>query len=298
MNTCRPPRRRFRRLTLVIAAAMLLGVGVASASAASNIEGIWSFGGGQIAIQPLSNGTFAGTVVAETKFAECAHPVGQQIWTGMTLQPDGSYFGSHLWYESKPESPCVENTERGHTAWRVIEANGSKILRVCFSSPVPGAPQPTIAANGAPNAPSEYAEHNVTYGCVTSSPIASLPTTESGGSGGSGSGSGSFGKAVILPTATPCIKLNMLKIKLQDPKFNPLKEVVIRIKGKKVASVHSIKQLKKGILLKGLPNGTYTLKIVATTVLGQKLSGSRTYHSCVKTVPSSTKIKLHGPKSH
>jgi hypothetical protein len=301
MDTRKTPRvgrlRCPRSLLLAIAVVMLLGVGAASAGAASSIEGIWSFGGGQIAIQPLSDGTFVGTVVAETKFAECTHPVGQQVWTGMTLQPDGSYFGSHLWYESKPGSPCIENTERGRTAWRVIEANGSRFLRVCFSTPESGAPQPTIAPDGAPNGPSEYAEHHVTYGCVNSSPTAPLPIIEPNNPGGSSPG-GSFSKAVILPATTLCVKLNSLKIKLQDPKFDPLKEVVIRIKGKKVASVHSIKQLKKGIQLKGLPNGTYTLKIVATTVLDQKLSGSRTYHSCVKTLPPSTKIKLHGSKSH
>src|SRR5438445_1864086 len=84
MDTVTPPRRRRppRSLLLAIATAMLLAVGVAPAGAASSIEGIWSFNGGQIGVQRLANGTYAGTVVVETKFAECVHPVGQEIWVG------------------------------------------------------------------------------------------------------------------------------------------------------------------------------------------------------------------------
>src|SRR5271167_1785233 len=100
MDMERPPRRKRlpRSPLLAIATTMLLALGVASAGAASNIEGIWSFNDGQIGIQRQSNGTYTGTVVIETKFAECTHPVGQEIWTGITEQPDGSYWGLHQWY--------------------------------------------------------------------------------------------------------------------------------------------------------------------------------------------------------
>jgi hypothetical protein len=33
--------------------------------------------------------------------------------------------------------------------------------------------------------------------------------------------------------------------------------------------------------LRGLPRGTFTVKISATTILEQHLSSSRTYHTCV-----------------
>jgi hypothetical protein len=290
MDTGKLPRsRRPRSLLLAIVAAVALTVGVAPALAASDIEGVWSFGGGQIAIQPLSNGTFAGTVVAETKFAECSHPVGQQIWAGMTLQTDGSYWGLHQWYF---ESTCALNPELGRTAWRVLQAtDGSHYLRVCFSSP--GTSQPTIAPNGAPAGPSEYAAYHVTYGCDNSALIAPLPS-----SGGSSSGESGLSKAVVLPTTNACVKLNSLKIKLRDPKYDPLKEVIVRIKGKKIAVVRGTKKLKKGISLTGLPSGAYTLKVVARTVLGHTLQGSRTYHSCSKQSSSSGSIKLHSRKHH
>ena len=107
------PRKGFLRTVLMLAvtAASLLAIGVGSASASSDIEGVWAFNGGQIAIQPLSNGTFVGTVVSETAFAECPHPVGQQIWTAITKQSDGSYWGLHQWYFEK--SGCAVNPTLG-----------------------------------------------------------------------------------------------------------------------------------------------------------------------------------------
>ena len=97
MDKDRPLRRlRPRALLLAIATALLLAVvGVASADAAFSIEGVWSFGGGQIAVQPEGNGKFEGVVVSPTTFATCVHPDGQQIWKEMTLQSDGSYWGLH-----------------------------------------------------------------------------------------------------------------------------------------------------------------------------------------------------------
>jgi hypothetical protein len=287
MDTRRPPRRRFGRLTLAIAAVMLLGVGVASASAASSIEGVWSFGGGKIAIQPEGNSNkFEGVVVSPTTFAACIHPVGQKIWKEMTLQSNGSYFGFHQWYQNS--SPCVLDPTLGPTAWRVIEeSNGSHYLGVCLSRP--GTTQPTIAASGTCT--------GATYGSVSSGLISELPTTgsrtnggsgSSGGSGGSGSsgGSGTEGpkENLSLPSAKQCLSVRLFKIHLQDPKYDPFKTVSVTIKGYK----HKIATARKGnyivatINLKGLPKGAFTVEIKATTVLGHTLSANRTYHTCKK----------------
>jgi hypothetical protein len=83
--------------------------------------------------------------------------------------------------------------------------------------------------------------------------------------------------------------------KLRDPKYDPLKQVVVKINGKKVADVKGVKRLKKGITLKKLPTGTYKISIVATTVLNQRLTGSQTYKSCTE---GSGKIGLKGDKKH
>ena len=80
---------------------------------------------------------------------------------------------------------------------------------------------------------------------------------------------------------------------LRDPKYDPLTEVLVKINGKKVALVRGVKRIKKGITLKKLPSGTYKISVVATTVLKQHLSGSRTYKSCGT---GSGKIGLKGGK--
>lgn len=261
----------YRSLLLATAAVVaLLGVGTASAGAASTIEGVWSFNGGQIAVQPLSNGTYAGTVVAETKFAECVHPVGQQIWTGITPQPDGSYWGLHQWYSPN----CKEDPVRGPTAWRILEAaNGSRYMRVCFSHP--STSQPTIAANGSPKDPSEYPAYHVTYGCTDSALIAPVPVTPE-----------TPGKGLTLPSTKQCLRIRHLKIRLRDPKYDPFKTVTITLKGHKIATSRKGNYVVATISFKSPPKGALTIKIRATTVLGHHLSTMRTYHTCIgKTKP-------------
>jgi hypothetical protein len=256
-------------LVLVFAAATLL-IGVTTACAASNIEGIWSFNGGQIAVQPLANGTFTGIVVAETKFAECTHPVGEQIWTGMTLQPDGSYRGFHQWYFE--ESSCAVNPTPGPTAWRVQEAaGGSHYLRVCLSSP--GTTQPAIAANGSGS--------GATFGCLNSALTAPLPPA---------SGRAGSKERLSLPSARKCLSLRVFRIHLPDPKYDPFKKVSVTIKRHKIPVVRRGKYVVAIINLRGRPRGAFTVKIHATTVLGHSLSATRTYHTCTKKA-SKTKSK-------
>lgn len=261
--------RRLRSLLIAIAATLLVAVGAASAGAASSIEGIWSFNGGQIGVQRLANGTYSGTVVVATKFAECAHPVGQEIWTGMTEQPDGSYFGLHQWYFGG--SACQENPLRGPTAWRVLqEANGSRYLRVCFSHP--GTSQPTIAADGS--------VRGATYGCTNSALTALLPAPPGSGVAGSK-------ESLTLPSAKKCLSARSFKIHLADPKYDPLKKVTVTLQGHKIRS-RKIATSRRGnyivatINLRGLQKGAFTIRIHATTVLGHSLSTSHTYHTCNK----------------
>jgi len=256
----------YRSLLLAIATVLALGVGTASAGANADIEGVWSFNGGRIAVQRLPNGTYAGTAVAETKFAECAHPVGQQIWTGMTQQPDGSYWGSHQWYSAN----CQENPVPGPTAWRVLEQrNRSRYMRVCFSHP--GTSQPTIAANGAPRNASEYAAYHVTYGCYSSALIAPLPLSPKPGKGGK--------ERLKLPGAKKCLSGRHLKIRLRDPKYDPFKTVTITLNGHKIATFHRGKYVVATINLRRVPS-KFTIKVHATTVLRHHLSARRTYQIC------------------
>jgi hypothetical protein len=259
-----------RFLSIALAAAVLLAAALsASAAATSSIEGVWSFGGGQIAIQPEgSSGRFEGVVVSPTKFATCEHKVGEPIWKEITPQPDGSYWGAHQWFYE--ESACTPNKQPGPTAWRVVaEPNGSHYLRVCLSEP--GKSQPSI--------PPGSAGINASYKCVSSALAGALPVAPNERSGTKASK-----ETLSLPSAKKCLSVRLFQIHLQDPKFDPFKQVVVTLKGKKVASHRHGKFIVSTINLKRLPRGAFTIKIRATTVLGHHLSASRTYHTCIKKI--------------
>jgi hypothetical protein len=276
---------------LPVIAVALLSVGSASAGATAEIEGIWSFNGGQIGIQRQANGEFVGTVVVATAFAECSHPVGQEIWTGITEQADGSYWGMHQWYLDAPT--CAKNPVLGPTAWRVLrEPDGARYLRVCFSHP--GSSQPTIAPNGDPKEPHEYAAYHVTYGCFDSGLTASLPGSSGSGQGDSGGG-GSV-EHLTLPgaPATQCVRAKLFKIRLKEPKYDPFKTVTITFNGHRVASAHKGNYIVATLNLGGLTKKTFKVKIRATTVLGHHLSANRTYHACAV----HTKPHHHPKKKH
>ncbi|MGH2852751.1 MAG: hypothetical protein ACRDLF_00970 [Solirubrobacteraceae bacterium] len=256
---------------IAITLALLSGTAV-SAAATSEIEGVWSFEGGQVAITHAAGGKFVGIVVNPTKFAECTHRAGEEMWTDVTPQTNGSYWGLHQWLF---DGSCLPNPERGPTAWRVLQTStGSRYLEVCFSEP--GNVQPAIAANGTST--------GSIFGCRQSAPTAPLPVvSKGGGSERGGAERITFPKTVLLPNPGACIAKNgSLRIKLRNPKYDPLKEVLVWVRGRRVADVRGVQRLKRGIVLRHLPTGNYKIKVLAITVLRQKLSGHLTYHSCGK----------------
>lgn len=267
---------------IFIAALVLLGLTAfaqpVAGAAGSAIEGVWSFRGGRVAIQSLPNGTFAGTVVAPTSFAQCPHPVGEQMWSGLRRQPDGSYQGLHQWYF---EGSCAPNPRLGLTAWRVLSAaGGSRFLRVCFSAP--GSPQPTIAPDGT--------SANVSYGCVDSALVAPLP--------GSSSATLAFARVIGLPRAKKCFSRREFRIHLHNPADDPLKRVTVTLRGRHVSVERSAGRIAAVINLRGLPKGTFKVRIAALTVLGHRLLGSRVYHTCVPRLRVPAPRRRHTTKAH
>jgi hypothetical protein len=258
-------QRRPFRVAPVAAAALLtvwfaLGVAVADASPSSpGVEGIWSFNGGEIAVQPEGNGKFEGVVVQPTRFAACTHPDGQKIWTEMTPQPDGSYWGFHQWYKT---ISCPEQPDPGPTAWRVIgQPNGARYLRVCLSSP--GGGQPTI--------PSGSSGIGASYGCQSSSLTAPLS-----------SGLQGFNAAVSLPSAKKCLSVRKFAIHIHNPKYDPFKSVTVTLRSHRVRVTRHRGIYQARIDLKGLPRGAFTVKIKAVTFRGHRFVKKRTYHTCTK----------------
>ena len=267
MNRCLSALRRW---PIAIGVVVLSGIGAAPAGASTEIEKVWSFNGGEVAIHAVAGGKLVGVVVTPTKFDECTHQAGEEMWTGIAQQPDGSYWGFHQWFFEKS---CAPNPTLGPTAWRVLQKPGGvRDLLVCFSEP--GGPQPTIAANGT--------TANASRPCEESKPTGALPVVASNGAAPAGGGEViSFANTIALPKSRSCVARGTLRLALHEPKQDPLKEVVVKIKRRKIADVHGVQRLKSGfIVLRGLPSGTYTLKVTAITALDQKLSGRRTYHAC------------------
>ncbi len=255
-------RSRLIGPALAIAAIALLFT-AAPALGASSIVGIWSFSGGKVAIQEKADGTFDGTVVAQTQFAECPHPVGEEMWTGIRQQPDNSYWGSHQWFFTG--SSCVANPELGQTAWRVLGNEKSRFLRVCFSEPGSGQ-QPTIAPDGS--------AANATYGCADSARISSLPKLSAS----------KLTRYVHLPRNKKCIGSQKLRVSLKDPPNDPFTKVTVTLKSgslkRKAAAKRHGHKTTAALSLVGLPRTNFTVKVKAATVLDDHISVQRKYRLC------------------
>jgi hypothetical protein len=257
----------------VLLALVFTASGASASTGSAEIEGVWSFTGGAVGIQGLSDGSFQGTVVSPTTFATCEHPAGQVMWTAMKARPDGSYWGLHQWFHG---AKCEVNPVLGRTAWRAVTtADGSRLLIVCLSKPGDES-QPTIAPDGT--------TANASYGCLVSSPLAPLPGS---------SEKISFENLVTISSVGSC--RTSLRLTLRNPKYDPLKEVSIQVNGKKIATVRGSVNLRKAIVLRGLPEGKYKVRVVVVTVLDQRVSRVRSYRGCKS---SSATVGAHGPRPH
>lgn len=250
---------RLKLVAVSIAVAAFLAL-PAAASAQADIEAVWSFTGGQVAVQPAGDGTFTGTIIRPTRFSECEHAIGEAMWIGVTAQPDGSYWGKHQWFRT---STCEPIPERGNTAYRVLaRPDGTRFLRVCFAAPERPDLQPTIAPDGT--------SANTTTTCNDSDFVAPP------------SGPPKFNDVVKLPKQgkKKCVSRRNFKIRLREPAGDALASATVFVNGKRVKVVRG-ERLTARVDLRGLPKGRYKVRIVAKTVLGRTMKGTRKYRTCV-----------------
>jgi hypothetical protein len=250
-------------LSLFAAALLLLGA-VSSAQADLPIEGVWSFNGGKVAVEANPDGSFRGVIVAPTKFSQCFHPVGEEVWTDIRQQPDGSFWGLHQWYFETSE--CVANPERGLTAFGVVTAgDGSRSLEVCFSEPGSKS-QPKIPPSGSPS--------GATYGCSNSARISPLPSVQQADAP----------KYILLPGNGLCLSRPRLKVRLRDPAGDPIVKAKVRLRSGKIRRraklVHKTNGIVATLNLRGLKKPKFTVSVDVTTALGHHLKRKRTYRLC------------------
>ena len=250
-----------RRLTLLVMLGALLVMPSAASGQGADIEGVWSFSGGQVVVKAQPDGTFLGTVIRATTFANCPHRPGEEMWTGVRRQPDGQYWGGHQWYNN---ADCSPTPGRGNTAFRVLSRpDGATFLRVCFAAPERPDLQPTIAPDGT--------SANTTTACDDSDLVSPLPTAEP-----------KITSVATLPKQgkRKCLSRRSFRIRLKEPRGDALESAVVYLRGKVVAR-RSGARLTAPIILRNLPRGRYTVRIVAKTVLGRTMKGSRRYRTCV-----------------
>jgi hypothetical protein len=242
------------RLTAALSGSIvvLLFGGVQVASAAE-IEGVWSFNGGEIGVQATAPGQFQGMVVSPTRFAICDHPVGEQIWSDMKDNGDGSFTGLHQWYFNQTSDPATcRPTSRGSTTYRVIKPSvGSRFLRVCFRAP------PELQS------PPDGGE-----ACVDSKLISELPppTTAT--------------NSILSLNGRSCISRRRIRIHLRNPAHDPLASAKVVVQGRTVKARRGKAKWHADIDLRGRPRGAYAVRVTAVTVLGHTIKQKRTFRTC------------------
>ncbi|HEX8206780.1 MAG TPA: hypothetical protein VF587_12040 [Solirubrobacteraceae bacterium] len=248
------------------ALALTLAVAAPAAAQSDPIEAVWEFSGGQIAVERQSDGTFVGIVVRPTQLSECTHQNGEPVWIDIRSQPDGQYFGRHQYFRT---SDC-SFIERGMIALRVLQnEQGATFLRVCFDSPERSPnEQPSIAPDGTNTSTDD--------GCRDSNQISPLPTTPP-----------KLADVVsgLPPQTRGCASRRKFPIRLKEPVGDAIaatpKPKVTR-NGKSIPVTFTGGRWRSVIDLRGLPKGRYTFKIVAKTVRGRTIQGSRKYKTCGK----------------
>jgi hypothetical protein len=251
-----------RRPTALLLSLFALCALPAAARAAADIEAVWSFNSGQVAVRANPDGSFTGTVIRPTLFATCPHPSGEQMWLGVRAQPDGSYWGGHQWYN---DAGCTQIPQRGNTAYRVlVRPDGARFLRVCFSPPETPEIQPKIAPDGSST--------DAANGCSDSDLVSELPA-----------GTPKIDKIATLPKQgkRKCLSRRAFTIRLKEPAGDALNTASVFLNRKRV-EIRRSDRITAPIRLTGLPKGRYTVKIVAKTVLGKTIQGSRKYRTCAK----------------
>lgn len=266
------------RLLAVLIASGLIATAVATAAAdpattaqadVADIEAVWGFSGGQIAYTNNGDGTYTGKVIRPTTLAQCEHPTGEEIDTGLTRQPDGQWFGRHQWFTGS----CTPTEQRGNTAFRVLsKPDGAKFLRICFASDQQQDVQPTIAPDGTPA--------NASGPCSDSELISALPAAKP-----------VINDIATLPSSKKCRSRRNFRIRLKEPRGDALASAKVYV-NRKLVKTQKSGRLTAPVDLRGLPKGRYTVRIIATTVLGKTIKGTRKYRTCAKRKRTGGNIRI------
>ena len=253
------------RAALCALALTLVAAAPAAAQSPDPIEAVWEFSQGQVAVERQADGSFAGTIIRATTLSNCPHQPGERMWIDVVAQPDGQYFGKHQYLR---DSDCSAS-ERGNAGYRILtRPDGSRFLRICFARPSSPELQPKIAPDGS--------NTDTDDGCVDSNFVEALTQAPP--------------KLADVVTGLPrqtrgCASRRRFPIRLKEPPGDaiaPTPKPRVTRNGKSIPVVFRAGRWRSVVDLRGLPRGRYTFKIVARTVRGRTIQGSRRYRTCGK----------------
>jgi hypothetical protein len=96
----------------------------------------------------------------------------------------------------------------------------------------------------------------------------------------------SFGKVVKLPSNKKCVSRRRFRIRIRQPGGIKIQTALVFVNGKRVKTVKrrvfKKKRTTASVNLRGLPAGTFKVRIVVLTTAGDTLKGTRKYHTCTK----------------
>jgi parallel beta helix pectate lyase-like protein len=81
-----------------------------------------------------------------------------------------------------------------------------------------------------------------------------------------------------------CKSKRAFRIRIRVPKGKKALSAVVRVNGKKVKVVRG-KRLRAPVRLRGLPKGQFKVRITIRLANGKRISGTRTYHTCIPKLP-------------
>jgi hypothetical protein len=95
-----------------------------------------------------------------------------------------------------------------------------------------------------------------------------------------------FSQVVGLPSNKKCVSKRRFRIHIRQPKGIKIQTALVFVNSKKVRVFKApfFRKLRHtaNVNLRGLPLGTFKVRIVVLTTQGDALKGTRTYHTCTK----------------
>jgi hypothetical protein len=94
---------------------------------------------------------------------------------------------------------------------------------------------------------------------------------------------GRSGSVISAPPNTLCTSRRHFVVHVVQVPGRMYRRVNVRLNGHRVATTTTKRGVTAAVDLRGLPKGTYVLRIMLETIHGRKITRTRTYHTCAAT---------------